>query len=242
MAIRQAVGESEIVIVTERGYTHRELAGRNYLTHMEITYVMIGTDGQQYGPVLLEQFKTWVGEGRVVADTKVMRSDTRSWLAAAQYPELGLTQRAPTAAPPPLPASPTSPLPPTPGTYDQVLARVARSGASWFYWIAGLSMVNALMTASGGGYFVVGLGVSLFLPMALGLVVAAMFAGLGFFAWKHHTWSFIVGLVLYAGDAVLFLVVQEWLGLAFHAYVLFRLFRGLQANLQLNAGATGGRV
>ena len=47
--------------MTKPGYTHRELAGRNYLTHMEITYVMIGTDGQQYGPVLLELFRLFRG-------------------------------------------------------------------------------------------------------------------------------------------------------------------------------------
>jgi hypothetical protein len=97
---------------------------------METTYAMIGSDGQQYGPVTLAQIKTWILEGRIGAETKVWRSDTNSWLPAAQYVELGLGQSAPVSAPGVIRA-------PASDTYDPMLERRARSGARWFYWIAG---------------------------------------------------------------------------------------------------------
>ena len=59
---------------------------------MEITYMMIGADGQQYGPVTQSQLMGWIRKGRVTATTQILRSDVNSWLAAAQYTELGLAQ------------------------------------------------------------------------------------------------------------------------------------------------------
>ncbi len=57
---------------------------------MDITYTMIGADGLHYGPVNLEQLKGWIAEGRIMPETKVLRSDTQSWLPAANYVELNL--------------------------------------------------------------------------------------------------------------------------------------------------------
>ncbi len=206
---------------------------------METTYTMIGSDGQQYGPVALAQIKTWIGEGRIGPETKVLRSDTQSWLAAAQYVELGLSQ-----PPPPLQASPAA-------SANALLARRARMGASWFYAIAALSIINSVMALSHSGVvFIAGLAVG---PMAsylaerlgfpgttVGIAVSVLAAGLfamfGFFAGKRQGWSFVLGMVLYALDALLFVYSDFWLGVAFHAFVLFRLFRGWQASQQLAAG------
>ncbi len=60
---------------------------------METTYTIIGADGQQYGPISLEQLKGWVAERRVNPETKILRSDINSWLPAAQYTELGMAQQ-----------------------------------------------------------------------------------------------------------------------------------------------------
>ncbi len=207
---------------------------------MEITYTMIGTDGQQYGPTTLDQFKGWVAEGRILPETKVMRSDTKSWLAAAHYVELGLSP----AVAPPLPAAPQRlkpaqrPSAARPG--DPMLARRAQSGAKWFFWIAALSVVNFF--AAGSAEFVVGLAVGILFSGVGTVAAAGVFALLGFFAWKGHSWSFIVGMILYAGDAVLFAYYSEWLAVAFHAYILFRLFLGLKANLDLKAGSRTATV
>src|SRR4051812_11349225 len=103
---------------------------------MEITYKIIGTDGQQYGPIGLEQLKAWAGEGRITLQTKVLRSDTNSWLPASQYTELNLAQ--PAALPPTLAA-----------ITDPALEKQVKSGADWFIWIAVLSLINSIIALSG---------------------------------------------------------------------------------------------
>ena len=49
-------------------------------------------------------------------------------------------------------------------------------------------------------------------------------------------------MVLYGLDALLFLPIQFWLGIAFHVFILFRLFRGLQACNQLAAQPESGQA
>jgi hypothetical protein len=212
---------------------------------METTYTMIGSDGQQYGPVALAQVKNWIGEGRIGPETKVLRSDTQSWLAAAQYVELGLSQ--PLAAPPP-----ASVRAPEVSAADPRLERRVRSGSRWFFWIAGLSLVNTIMVTSGQGtVFLTGLAVSLYIyafavqlgsagpgiGIAMSVAVSALFAVFGIFARKGHSWSFIAGMVLYALDALLAIRAGVGAMAAFHAFVLVWLFLGLKANLQLKAQA-----
>ncbi len=211
--------------------------------------MMIGADGRQYGPITLEQLKAWVREGRVTRETNILRSDTNSWLPAAQYAELGMAPSAAAVAP--------GVLSPAASGNNPALERLVRRGANWFYWIAGLSLVNSLMIMSKQGIvFIFGLGITrevdgfasqmdsggATIGLVLNIVIAGVFAMFGFFASKRHSWAFIVGMVLYLLDSSLFLMSQRWLGLAFHAYVLFWFFMGLKANLQLNAlerGAVG---
>jgi GYF domain 2 len=236
-------------------------SGKTPTIAMETTYAMIGSDGQQYGPVTLAQIKTWILEGRIGAETKVWRSDTNSWLAAAQYVELGLGH----AAAPPVPPG-GMPVPgviraPTASTYDPMLERRARSGARWFYWIAGLSLVNTF-TLSHGGAFLVGLAVTPVIQgfaaglgqqyegvgTGLSVAVSALFAIFGYFAWKGQSWSFIVGMVLYGLDAALLLGLAALtnsmrnvgLMVAFHVLVLVWIFRGWQASIKLKSASPGG--
>jgi len=203
---------------------------------METTYTMIGVDGLQYGPITLDQLKAWIVEGRVTADTKILRSDTNSWLRAAQYVELDLAPApptAPTAVAPMRAAQPAS----QPLSADPMLLRRVRSAATWFFFIGALSAVNTLMAVTHqGGFFLVGLGVNLLIAnQALSLLLSGIFALFGVFARLGHTWSFIVGMVLYALDAVVFYNVHMWLPFAFHIYALFRIGLGLKANMDLKA-------
>jgi len=131
----------------------------------------------------------------------------------------------------------------------------ASSGAQWFFWIAALSAANSLVTALGGSWtFLVGLGITQFIDglaaafleagapstavrliaLGLDLAVAGLFLVFGFLARRSKA-GFIVGMVLYALDALLFIWAQDWLGFAFHLYVLFRLYTGLRAFAQLKA-------
>jgi len=134
------------------------------------------------------------------------------------------------------------------------------TGANWFYWIAALSVVNSLVIAFGAEWnFVVGLGITQVIDivamlvaqdldptaamvltgiaLAISVTIAGMFAGMGYLANRAHTWVFIIGMLIYAGDGLLFLLFQEWLSVGFHAFALFGLFSGLKAAQQLKTYA-----
>ncbi|EEF58045.1 DUF4339 domain-containing protein [Pedosphaera parvula] len=228
---------------------------------MESTYTILGADGLQYGPINLNQLKIWISEGRITPTTQVLRSDVNAWHPAAQYTELELagaaispvfvsnsgasviTPAIASAAPPSNPA----------------LEKQMKSGADWFFWIAGLSLINTGVAVFGGGFrFFLGLGMSLAIDetakvsgstvgtvvgLILNLIVVGLFIFFGIFARKRHAWSFITGLVLYSLDSVLVLMFAfrfgvSFLAVAFHGYALFCIFRGLKAANELNAVET----
>jgi hypothetical protein len=132
-----------------------------------------------------------------------------------------------------------------------------RNGASWFYWIAGLSVINTAIVLFGGAWsFIIGLGItqvidavaytvaenaqegSAFIVKGMGVVldlaVAGLFVVFGWLALQKKAWAFLVGMVLYAMDGMLFLLVQDYLSLGFHAFALFCIFTGYQAMKKLN--------
>ena len=205
----------------------------------DLTYKIIGVDGKEYGPVALAELQKWIGEGRITGTTQVSRSDQQSWSTAASFPELGV--QAPTSAAPVAAAR----------AFDPVLEKQLKGGGSWFYWIAALSVVNSVLALSGSETrFILGLGITqifdamgqglasgagLALAVVLDVLAAAAFVFFGVFANKRHTWSFIVGMALYALDGLIYLIAQEWLGVGFHVFALFCLFRGFKACRELNA-------
>ena len=204
---------------------------------------MIGADGLQYGPITIDQLKSWITEGRVTAETKILRSDTNSWLPAAYYSELGLMPPAPApAAAPVVTGAPRIPgRSPQPQQQffagDPLLERRVKRGASWFYLIAVFSLINHFLMANAGGFFLIGLGVNLMTSdLILTVIVSAVFGLLGYFAGRGHAWSFIVGMLLYALDALIFVMASDWLPLLFHAYGLYRIFMGLKATIDLKRG------
>ena len=224
----------------------------NEMTAMDITYKMIGADGQQYGPITRQQLMDWIREERVTGTTQILRSDVNSWLPASQYPELGVTQAQPPAisTPPPISA----------GNATQVLEvagleRRIKSGAGWFFFIGAFSLVNSFMLMSGEGHrFLIGLGITDLIAMfskslggsgmaigvVLNLMVLAVFVVFGIFARKGHSWSFIAGMICYALDAGLFVLFNIQLGsVVFHGIALVFMFLGLQANIKLKAMRRG---
>ena len=135
------------------------------------------------------------------------------------------------------------------------LVRRVKIGGNNFYWIAGLSVVNSLITAFGGGItFVIGLGITQVIDafalvfsqeapdgalifkgigVVLSIVISAIFAIFGFFAGKAQRWAFITGMVLYGLDSLLILFFKDWIGFLFHLYFMWGLWNGLQALNQL---------
>ncbi len=136
-----------------------------------------------------------------------------------------------------------------PSQVDNDALNSARNGANWFYWIAGLSLVNSLISVFGGQWnFIVGLGITqvvdaivshggeatgITAPKIIGLIVdlviAAIFVVCGFFSNNLQIWAFVIGIVLYLLDGLLMLVIGDFLSAGFHAFVLFWVFRGLFA-------------
>ena len=156
--------------------------------------------------------------------------------------------------PQPATAAPTSePDPLLLATQQQL-----RGGANWFLWIAGLSLVNSLISLGGGGWsFLAALGVTQvvdaiaftfgqqgiggtwlrLVALAIDLVVAGFVAGIGLIARKGNLAAFVVGMALYLLDGLLLAVLGEWPSAGFHLVGLYGLYRGLVAARALRAMA-----
>jgi hypothetical protein len=113
------------------------------------------------------------------------------------------------------------------------------SASRWFWWIAGLSLVNTVLIHSGSDTsFLVGLGFTLMADAmfqgipAVAFVIDALaigsFVAFGWFAGKGHVWAFITGIVLYSIDALIYLPLQAWMSVGFHVFALFFIVRGMQ--------------
>jgi hypothetical protein len=125
-----------------------------------------------------------------------------------------------------------------------------RSGANWFIWIAGLSLVNSVLFAIGSNWaFFLGLGatqvVDAFgkeiitgttgqvLALVVDVLIAGIFVGIAAVSRNGAQWSFIVGIVLVVLDALLLVWFTDWAAVAFHGLALFFMFRGFRASRRL---------
>ena len=110
-------------------------------------------------------------------------------------------------------------------------------GANWFWWIAGLSVVNTAMIHSDSDRnFVIGLGFTLMVDVmfkaykiiAFGIDALAIGAvvGFGLLSRKGYLWAFITSIVLYSLDALIYLALQDWMSVGFHGLALFYMVRG----------------
>ncbi|MDF9832799.1 hypothetical protein M2103_001013 [Ereboglobus sp. PH5-5] len=63
-------------------------------------FIILGSDGVEYGPVDAATVKAWLNEGRAVLQTKARRADSPEWQTLAAFPEFAENE-----APPPLPES-----------------------------------------------------------------------------------------------------------------------------------------
>jgi GYF domain 2 len=200
---------------------------------------MVGADGVEYGPATLKQIQEWATQARLTGGSLVQRSDVEGWSTASSFPELGMRD-----------------FVGTPGAEDALdtaesadLEKKIKNGGSWFYWIAGLSLISSICVLCGADwFFVAGLATTHVIDLVMrgfaeggagpivkivALVIdfaaAALFVTLGIFACKRQKWAFIAGIVLYGCDTLLTLVLGIWLGLFLHGWALVSLFVGLKA-------------
>ncbi|MES2604000.1 MAG: hypothetical protein V4603_03625 [Pseudomonadota bacterium] len=120
-----------------------------------------------------------------------------------------------------------------------------QSGARWFWWIAGLSLVNAVMYYTGSDVsFVVGLAMTaltslFFTNMVVAFVVIAMLIGfyfaMGYLAQQGVLWAFYAGLGVYVVDGLIYLMFQDWMSVAFHVFAGFSIVKGMLRAQKLNA-------
>src|SRR5439155_19659402 len=67
--------------------------------------------------------------------------------------------------------------------------------------------------------------------VVLDLIINGFVAGVLLLFWnfarKGEKWAFVVGMALYAVDGLILLSLKDVLGTAFHAYALYRMYRGI---------------
>ena len=115
-----------------------------------------------------------------------------------------------------------------------------QKAAYWFYAIAGLSVINIFLQAK-GAYFIAGLAFPSFIDGFLAgdsgevtpnyfiqSVGVGIFIFFGYFGAKLQRWAFIAGAIVYVLDAAIYALVAQWLALAFHLFILYKLFLGFR--------------
>ena len=151
---------------------------------------------------------------------------------------------------------PATGMPPEVLQAAQILAGKHNNGSGWFTWIAGLSLVNSAVILLGSTWsFLIGLGATqiidgfamaaaenieapaktiiLAVAFLIDLIIAGSFFLWGMLARRGHRWAYIVGIVLYSLDGLIFLVFQDFPSLGFHIFALYYLVNGFRACGQL---------
>lgn len=137
------------------------------------------------------------------------------------------------------------------------LRKQVSSCASWFFWIAAMTVINSLMIHSGSETsFMIGLTISMVMDAATAAagstakIIAASFdavcvAGLVFLGSKARRglrWAFVVGIVLYGLDTLLSLVAPNVISIALHGWALFSMGLGLRAAGKLRVAEAAASV
>ena len=115
------------------------------------------------------------------------------------------------------------------GTVDQKIKRVS----IWFYIIAAVQFIAAWSLWSRSSTFAEpSLAQTAMALTVIDVGLGLSFVVLGYFAGKKHPWAFAVGLFLYALRAVFeFFAFFSPIALIIRAFLLFRMYQGLQACL-----------
>jgi hypothetical protein len=138
-----------------------------------------------------------------------------------------------------------SPIEPDPTQLQEM-----HRGANWFFWIAGLSLVNSAIFAFGGQIsFIIGLAytqiIDVFsdaivedggpsfvrwLALAFNIGIFGFFALVGYYSNRAFKAAFLIGIAVYTIDALLWLLMGGYLEIAFHAYALIWIVKGFLAS------------
>lgn len=123
--------------------------------------------------------------------------------------------------------------------------RNTSAGASWFLWIGILSILNTFDSALNLSVsFIFGLGITqiiqtvmiglqglyqgyyIALGFVLSLALSSLFILFWYYAKRGKQWAYLIGIVLYTFDTVIFMVGKDWLSVGFHVFLLFAISSG----------------
>ena len=226
-------------------------------------------EGDEKGPIAADRTRVLIGTGTINGDTLVWCDGMTDWKPARDSDlRASLPASALNAVPMAPPLSPVAPIASpnasssgasvsgrTPFTVSTTGEEVAleeqrNKGASWFYWIVGLTIINTIVVQSGIDFaFSLGatvtlvsygvaqaLGTSTAHVMALGfdVLVIAFYAMCGVMGSRGATWAFILGLIAFTIDSLFALIGFQIIGILIHGYALFCIFNGMMACVNLN--------
>jgi hypothetical protein len=132
----------------------------------------------------------------------------------------------------------------------QILKQRVSKGGLWFLLMAGSAIANLISLWRGGGFpFDLDLGFTQFVAQfaesfrfsvrdsLLGVhgVVALVFLFLWHQAMSRRKEAFLAGMIIYAVDGVLLILVPDFFLIAVHGAALFMLYRGWRAVEQLSS-------
>lgn len=187
--------------------------------------------------------------------------DVASTREAAEEDVSGVEERPEAGPPEPEEGAPAVPPPPARALsraevavirQRDTLEKKLRSASSWFYAIAGFSIVNSVLMLVGASWaFLVGLGITQLIAafgrmaaqewsplfryaaFTMEVAVAILFFLFGYLGRRRWRSAFVIGMVLYALDSLILLWAQDMISFGFHILALLFLFGGLKAAWQL---------
>jgi hypothetical protein len=140
-------------------------------------------------------------------------------------------------------ASPTTGVTASADVIKLRVEQALKGSASWFVVIAGLSILNSILSMTGTRIsFIFGLGLTqivdaiahdaggagVFLDLIINGVIAGVFVLFWHFARRGAKWAFFVGMALYAVDGLILIPFKDYLSVAFHGWALYRIYGGVK--------------
>jgi hypothetical protein len=150
----------------------------------------------------------------------------------------------------------------TPGaTSKEIMQKITletriRKRANWFFWIAGLSMINSLATLFGANFaFDVGLGITQvvdgilnglsknlggnwsplrIIDLAIDICIAGVFFIIGMLGKKQMRWPITVGMILYVIDALILMEYKSYFPAVIHVVALIGIWGCFNSIKDLN--------
>ncbi len=131
--------------------------------------------------------------------------------------------------------------------YSSELKRI-NSGANWFIIISVLSIINSILIHSGSEInFIFGLGSTTLLDVLIRdmgegqsilwlipqFIIAGLFFFFGYAGKKLSNSAYLIGIILYSLDALIFFLFKNYIAIGFHLFALFGMVNGFSKLLKL---------